>query len=235
LFYNIKKHKLTLEITQTDLSEMKLSKLIEHTLLKPDASLFQIRKLCEESIVHSFAGVCIPPFYVPDAKLFLEESPVNIVTVVGFPMGYTAISSKVEEVKRAIDDGADEIDMVANICAVKDAKWAHVRNDIDSVTRATHLKGKIMKVILETALLSEDEIKKLCELCIELGVNYVKTSTGINGGASIESVKLLKLITDGTDVKIKASGGIKTKEFAEQLVLAGASRLGTSASLNIIK
>jgi deoxyribose-phosphate aldolase len=214
---------------------MKLSNLIEHTLLKPDASLSQIKKLCEDAITHSFVGVCLPPFYVPDAKLFLGESPVNLITVVGFPMGYTAISSKVEEVKRAIDEGADEIDMVANICAVKDAKWAHVRNDIDSVTRATHLKGKIMKVILETTLLSEYEIKKLCELCIELGVNYVKTSTGINGGASIDTVKLLKQITEGTDVKIKASGGIKTKEFAEQLVLAGASRLGTSASIDIIK
>jgi deoxyribose-phosphate aldolase len=151
-------------------------------------------------------------------------------------MGYTAISSKVEEVKRAIDEGADEIDMVANLCAVKDGKWAHVRNDIDSVTRATHLKGKIMKLILETALLSEEEIKKLCEICIDLGVNYVKTSTGINAaGANVESVKLLKQITAGSNISIKASGGIKTKEFAEQLVLAGASRLGTSSSLEIIK
>jgi deoxyribose-phosphate aldolase len=215
---------------------MQLSNLIEHTLLKPDANLGQIRKLCEEARENSFVAVCIPPFYVPDAKIFLEESPVNIVTVVGFPMGYTAISSKVEEVKRAIDEGADEIDMVTNICAVKDGKWAHVRNDIDSVTRATHLKGKIMKLILETALLSEEEIKKLCEICIDLGVNYVKTSTGINAaGANVEAVKFLKQITAGSNISIKASGGIKTKEFAEQLVLAGASRLGTSSSLEIIK
>ena len=214
---------------------MKLSNLIEHTLLKPDANLIQIKKLCDEAIENNFVGVCLPPFYVPDAKIFLAESTVSLVTVVGFPMGYTAISSKVEEVKRAIDEGADEIDMVTNICALKDGKWAHVRNDIDSVTRATHLKGKIMKVILETALLSDDEIKKLCDLCIELGVNYVKTSTGINAGATIESVKLLKQITDGTNVKIKASGGIKKKEFAEQLIMAGANRIGTSASLDIIK
>jgi deoxyribose-phosphate aldolase len=215
---------------------MQLSNLIEHTLLKPDANLGQIGKLCEEARENSFVAVCIPPFYVPDAKIFLEDSSVNIVTVVGFPMGYTAISSKVEEVKRAIDEGADEIDMVTNICAVKDGKWAHVRNDIDSVTRATHLKGKIMKLILETALLSEEEIKKLCEICIDLGVNYVKTSTGINAaGANVEAVKFLKQITAGSNISIKASGGIKTKEFAEQLVLAGASRLGTSSSLEIIK
>jgi len=218
------------------LPKMILSNLIEHTLLKSDANLSQINKLCEEAIENSFAAVCIPPFYVPDARLLLDESSVNIVTVVGFPMGYTSISSKVEEVKRAIDEGADEIDMVANICAVKDGKWAHVRNDIDSVTRATHLKGKIMKVILETGLLSGDELKKLTELCIELDVNYVKTSTGIiAGGATVEAVSLLKSYTEGTNVKIKASGGIRTKEFASQLVNAGASRLGTSSSLELIK
>ena len=215
---------------------MQLSNLIEHTLLKSDSNIDQIKKLCQEAIENNFVGVCIPPFYVPDAKLFLTESPVSIVTVVGFPMGYTAISSKVEEVKRAIDEGADEIDMVANICAIKDAKWAHVRNDIDSVTRATHLKGKVMKVIFETGLLTIDEIKKLTEICAELDVNYIKTSTGIiSGGATIESVKLMKMYSEGTNLKIKASGGIRTREFAEELVRAGASRLGTSASLEIIK
>jgi deoxyribose-phosphate aldolase len=151
-------------------------------------------------------------------------------------MGYTSISSKVEEAKRAIDEGADEIDMVVNICAIKDAKWAHVRNDIDSVTRATHLKGKVMKVIFETGLLTIDEIKKLIEICAELDVNYIKTSTGIiSQGATVESVKLMKTYTEGTNIKIKASGGIRTREFAEELVRAGASRLGTSASLEIIK
>lgn len=214
---------------------MELAGLIEHTLLKSDADLNQIKKLCEEAVENNFAGVCIPPFYVPDAKIFVGDSEVNIVTVVGFPMGYTAISSKVEEVKRAIDEGADEIDMVINLCALKDGKWAHVRNDIDSVTRATHLKGKVMKVILETGLLSVDEIRKLCELCVELGVNYVKTSTGFNGGgATLEAVKIMKEAVSGSSVQIKASGGIKTREFAEQLVNAGAGRLGTSSSLAII-
>jgi deoxyribose-phosphate aldolase len=215
---------------------MQLSNLIEHTLLKSDSNLDQIKKLCQEAIENNFVGVCIPPFYVPDAKLLLTDSTVNIVSVVGFPMGYTSISSKVEEAKRAIDEGADEIDMVVNICAIKDAKWAHVRNDIDSVTRATHLKGKVMKVIFETGLLTIDEIKKLIEICAELDVNYIKTSTGIiSQGATVESVKLMKTYTEGTNIKIKASGGIRTREFAEELVRTGASRLGTSASLEIIK
>lgn len=214
---------------------MNLARLIEHTLLKPDANTEQVKKLCIEAVDNNFFAVCIPPYYVPDAKTFLGDSGVKIVTVVGFPMGYTAISSKVEEVKRAIDEGADEIDMVVNLCAVKDAKWAHVKNDIDSVTRATHLKGKIMKVILETGLLTSDEIIKLCEICVELDVNYVKTSTGISAlGATIEAVQLIKSCILGTDVKIKASGGIRTREFAEQLVQNGANRLGTSSSLVII-
>ena len=214
---------------------MELARLIEHTLLKPDADSLQIKQLCEEAILYNFIGVCIPPYFVPDARLYLEGSNVKVVTVVGFPMGYTSISSKVEEVKRAIDEGADEIDMVVNLCAVKDAKWAHVRNDIDSVTRATHLKGKIMKVILETGLLKEQEIRRLCEICMEIGVNYVKTSTGVNApGANVEAVALMKECIADSSVLIKASGGIKTKEFAEQLVNAGANRLGTSSSLVLI-
>ncbi len=214
---------------------MEIAGLIEHTLLKSDTDLNQIKRLCEEAVENKFVGVCIPPYYVPDAKLFTADSDVNIVTVVGFPMGYTSISSKVEEVKRAIDEGADEIDMVINMCALKDEKWAHVRNDIDSVTRATHLKGKVMKVILETGLLNIDEIKKLCAICIELDVNYVKTSTGFNGtGATVEAVKIMKEAIEGSSVQIKASGGIKSRDFAEQLVRAGASRLGTSSGLSLI-
>jgi deoxyribose-phosphate aldolase len=214
---------------------MELASFIEHTLLKPDAISAQIKQLCEEAKTYNFAGVCIPPYFVPDAKFYLDETTVKIVTVVGFPMGYTSISSKVEEVKRAVDDGADEIDMVVNLCAVKDGKWAHVRNDIDSVTRATHLKGKVMKLILETGLLQQPEIKKLCEICLEMGVNYVKTSTGINApGATVEMVEYMKACIAGSNVKIKASGGIRTREFAEQLVSAGATRLGTSSSLILI-
>ena len=214
---------------------MELASYIEHTQLKPDTTLTQVKKLCQEAIDNNFAGVCIPPFYVADAAKYLENSDVKTITVVGFPMGYSAISAKVEEAKRSVDDGADEVDMVVNICAVKEGKWAHVKNDIDSVTRATHLKGKIMKVILETGLISQDDIRRLCEICIEVGVDYIKTSTGINAeGATVEIVSFIKKCIAGSTLKIKASGGIKTEAFARQLIAAGASRLGTSSSLSII-
>lgn len=214
---------------------MDLSAYIEHTLLKADANYEQIKKCCSEAVEHKFAGVCIPPFHIPNASAILKDTDVRIISVVGFPMGYAAISAKVEEAKRAVAEGADELDMVININAIKDAKWSHVFNDIDSVTRATHLKGKIMKVILETALLTEDEIRKACEICVEVGVDYVKTSTGINAtGATVEAVQLLKKSIAGSNLKVKASGGIRTTDFAKALIQAGADRLGTSSSLKII-
>jgi deoxyribose-phosphate aldolase len=212
---------------------MNLNNYIEHTILKPDTTTDQIKELCQEAIDYEFAGVCVPPFFVKTAANLLDKHAIKVVTVVGFPMGYDSIPSKVEATKRAIDDGTDEVDMVINIAAVKDANWSHVSNDIDSVTTAVHLKGKIIKVILETALLSIAEIKKLCEICTKVGVDYVKTSTGVNaGGATIEMVQYLKENVEG--IKIKASGGIRTKEFATQLIEAGATRLGTSSGIKIV-
>ena len=128
---------------------MDLSTYIEHTLLKPNASYEQIKKCCLLAEEHQFVGVCIPPFHIPNAVAILKDSPVKVVSVIGFPMGYSAISAKVEEAKRAVADGADEVDMVVNIAAIKDGKWSYFHNDIDSVTRATHLKGKVMKVIFK--------------------------------------------------------------------------------------
>jgi len=215
-------------------TDIKLADCIEHTLLKPDTTTEQIKELCQEAIQHNFVAVCVPPFFVRIAASELEKHPTKIVTVVGFPMGYNAIPAKVEETKRAIDEGADEVDMVVNIAAVKDANWNHVRNDIDSVSTAAHLKGKAVKVILETGLLSGKEIKQLCQICEELEVNFVKTSTGINaGGATPEMVAFLKENVNKT--KIKASGGIRTQAIAIQLLKAGASRIGTSAGIKIIK
>lgn len=215
---------------------MNLEKYIEHTLLRPDSNFDQIKNICNEAMLYNFAAVCIPPYFVKEVKQHFEEPTFNIVSVVGFPMGYSSTSSKVEEVKRVIDDGADEIDMVLNLCAVKDAKWAHVKNDIDSVTLATHLKGKKIKLIIEAALLTNDEIKRISDISIELGVDYIKTSTGINAtGASVDMVKFIKNCLENSNVKIKASGGIKTRDFAIDLLNAGASRLGTSSSISIIK
>ena len=214
---------------------MNLNNYIEHTILKPDTTTEQVKELCQEAIDYNFVGVCVPPFFVKTAANYLQDHTTKVVTVVGFPMGYDSIPSKVEAAKRAIDDGADEIDMVINIAAVKDANWSHVSNDIDSIATSVHLKGKVIKVILETGLLSIAEIKKLCEICNKIGVNYVKTSTGVNaGGATIEMVQYLKENVKDS-IKIKASGGIRTEEFANQLIEAGASRLGTSSGIKIVK
>ena len=208
---------------------MNLSSYIDHTILKPDCNTQDIQRICEEAMTHNFAAVCIPPFYVSLAANLLEESPVKVATVIGFPLGYNTTPAKVEEVKKAIDEGADEVDAVINICAVKNANWNYVANDIESVVTATHLKGKKVKIILETGLLTSDEIKKVCELCVKSGADFVKTSTGFSDtGATIEAVNLMRE-TVGKKAKIKASGGIRTPEDAQRFVEAGASRLGTSS------
>jgi len=213
---------------------MEIEKYIDHTLLIPNSTSKDIKKLCEEAIQYKFKAVCVPPFHIHTAALALEDVPINVATVVGFPMGYSAIPAKVEEVKRAVNEGVDEIDMVANLAAVKDGKWSHVHNDIDSVTRAAHLKGKTIKVILEMGFLTNDEIRRLCELCVRLGVDYVKTSTGMHGHpATVEQVKQLKAIV-GNQTKIKAAGGIKSKTAIEEMIRAGASRIGTSSAVNIL-
>lgn len=212
-----------------------LSKHIEHTLLKPDSALQDVQRLCEEASKHNFLGVCIPPFFVRDARRFLgESSRVRVVTVVGFPMGYSAIAAKSEEIKRAVDDGADDIDAVLNIAAVKSNNWNHVQHDIDSVARATYVRGRTLKLILECGLLTETEIQKVCDIAREVGVKFLKTGTGFHGyPATVEMVQMIrKYAAEGT--KIKAAGGIRSRETALELLAAGADRLGTSASLSII-
>jgi len=213
---------------------MELAKHIEHTLLSPICTSSQIEKLCAEAQQYGFAGVCVPPFYVRHAAYLLDNSPVRVVTVAGFPMGYSAIPAKIEEIKRAVDEGVDEIDIVANICAIKDNKWAHVHNDLDSAIRATHLHGKTAKIIIEAALLTDDEIRKVCQISVELGANFVKTSTGINGeGATLHQVQTIRQAVQGR-AQIKASGGIRSYEQALQFLQAGAERIGTSAGVAIV-
>ncbi len=214
---------------------MDISPKIDHTILKADTLKDEVKRCCEEALQFGFAAVCVPPYFVPDAAKWLEEKPVKVATVVGFPMGYSAVSAKVEEIKRAITDGADELDAVVNIAAVKNANWKYLRNEIESLTTACHMKGKILKLILETALLTEDEIRTLCELCVEAQVDFVKTSTGFNGaGASVEVVRLLRSLLP-ENIQIKASGGIRDRTFALQLIEAGASRIGTSAGVAIVQ
>lgn len=212
-----------------------LAGFIEHTLLKPDCSLQAVRQICDEALQLQFAGVCIPPFFVRDAKRILgEENKVKVVTVVGFPMGYNAIAAKSEEIKRAVDEGADEIDAVINIAAIKSQNWNHVHHDIDSIARATHMRGRISKIILECGLLTDDEIRRVCELAGEAGVHYLKTGTGFHGHpATVEMVRTLKKF-GSRDMKIKAAGGIRTRELAEALLQAGADRIGTSSGPSLI-
>jgi deoxyribose-phosphate aldolase len=213
---------------------MNLASYIDHTVLKADCNKQAIETLCNEALAHNFMAVCVPPYFVGIAQKLLEESEIKVATVIGFPMGYSAIPAKVEEIKRAIIDGVDELDVVVNISAIKNGDWAHVRNEVDSITRAAHLKGKIVKLIFETELLTNDEITQLCALCSEIGVDFVKTSTGFNGdGVKVNTIKLLRShLVD--QIKIKASGGISSREDAEKLIAAGANRLGSSSGVKII-
>lgn len=213
---------------------MSLNEKIDHTILKANCTKAQIQQICEEAITHHFRAVCIPPFFVKEAAHLLQNSPVMVATVVGFPMGYSSTPAKVEEIKRAIDEGADELDVVVNICAIKSQNWNYVKNDIESMTMAAHLKGKIIKVIFEIDLLSNEEIEKLCEICTESAVDFVKTSTGFNGDATIENISLLKnLLPDS--IKIKASGGIRNAASANKMLEAGAHRIGSSSGIQIIQ
>lgn len=212
-----------------------LNKHIEHTLLKQDAKLEDFLKLFEEAKEHKFLGVCINPAYVKLAKENLYGTDVKIVTVVGFPLGANRSDVKAFETSKAVEDGADEIDMVLNVSKLKDKDYDFIINDIKTVKTAC--KDKPLKVILETDLLSKEEIKKACELCIEAKADFVKTSTGFvkNGvGAKAEDVKLMFDTVSPYGLKVKASGGIRDKEAALKMLEAGAERLGTSSGVKIV-
>lgn len=214
---------------------MELEQYIESTLLKPEATKDDISKLVEEALELNFCGVCVPPYYVKQARNLLGEAKTKLVTVVGFPFGYQSISSKVEETRKALEDGADEIDLVINISALKSKDYNHVSDGISGVATMCRLKGKPVKVIIETGLLEEEEMITACGLCADVGVDFVKTSTGFNGpGASVKDVKLLRKILP-EKIKIKASGGIRNRKFTEELIAAGANRIGTSSGKIIVQ
>ena len=213
-----------------------LNKYIEHTLLKQDATKEDFLKLFEEAKEHNFLGVCINSAYVKFAKDHLKGTGIKVVTVVGFPLGANLPSVKAYEAACAVEDGADEIDMVINVSALKDKNYEYVINDIQTVKESCGFS--LLKVILETDLLEKEEIKKACELCIEAGADFVKTSTGFvkNGvGAKVEDVKLMLETVSPHGLKVKASGGIRDKESAIKLIEAGASRLGTSSGVKIVQ
>jgi deoxyribose-phosphate aldolase len=220
--------------TATEKMQHSLSSYIEHTILKPDTTSEQIKKICDEAIQYNFYAVCVPPYYVKDAISRLNKTKVKTVTVISFPFGYGLTPVKVEECRKAIDEGVDELDMVMNIAAFKDANYKEVQRDIQSVGDFSHLHNKIVKVIIETSLLNNDEIKKACDLSTKAGADFVKTSTGYNGsGVTVEHIKLLRGFLS-KKVKIKASGGIKDKAFAIDLINNGADRIGTSSGVKIV-
>ncbi|MEI7978239.1 MAG: deoxyribose-phosphate aldolase [Bacteroidota bacterium] len=214
---------------------MELAKYIEHTNLKPNCTKEDIVVLCNEAIENGFYGICVPPYFVQLVKKTIGKKNIKIISVAGFPLGYSTVGAKVEEAKKAIISGADEIDMVMNIAAFKSGDFQTVQNDIQSVVTVCHLQNKKIKVIIETAYLSEDEIKFACKICANCEVDFVKTSTGYaDKGAEIKNIKLIR-DTLPLKIKIKAAGGIKTKKQAIDFINAGADVLGSSNSLKLIE
>lgn len=213
---------------------MSIKSMIDHTLLKPDSSKEAIILLCEEAKRYEFAAVCVNPSYISLCKELLKDSDVKIATVVGFPLGANTKETKAFETLDAIKNGAQEIDMVINIGALKDKDYNLVLEDIKGVVEAAKERA-IVKVILETCLLTDEEKKKACEISLEAGADFVKTSTGFStGGATIEDVQLMKSIV-GNKMEVKASGGIRDIETANKMIEAGATRLGTSSGIKIVE
>jgi deoxyribose-phosphate aldolase len=212
-----------------------LAKMIDHTLLKPDATPEQIAQLCFEARKYGFASVCVNPTWVKLCAQLLEGSPVKVCTVIGFPLGATASEVKAFEAGNAIDQGATEIDMVINIGALKARELEFVAQDIRGVVNVAHSRGMIVKVILETVLLTDEEKTIACLLSKEAGADFVKTSTGFaGGGATVQDVTLMRRVV-GPDIGVKASGGVRTYEDAESMIKAGATRIGASAGVKILQ
>jgi len=213
---------------------MNIAAYIDHTVLKPTTTQADIVKLCTEALENNFAAVCVPPLFVKMAKQMVTNSTVKVATVIGFPFGYSAIEAKVAEIILAIIDGADELDVVINISAIKNNDWQFLANEINTLMPIIRKQQKVIKIIIESGILTNAEIIKCCDLYGAAGVDFLKTSTGYaEVGAILEAVFLIrKHLTNS--IKIKASGGIKSYTFAKQLIDAGADRLGCSSSLKIV-
>ncbi|MDW8327876.1 MAG: deoxyribose-phosphate aldolase [Anaerolineales bacterium] len=217
------------------LSRSQLAALIDHTLLKPEATTAQIEQLCAEAVRYGFAAVCVNPAYVKLAARLLRRSSVSVCTVAGFPLGATLPEVKAYEAARALELGAREIDMVINIGALRSGDEATVARDIRTVAKAVRAGGGLLKVILETALLTDDQKRAACRIAKKCGADFVKTSTGFaGGGATVADVALMRE-TVGPKMGVKAAGGIRSLADAQALIAAGANRLGTSAGVAIME
>jgi deoxyribose-phosphate aldolase len=211
-----------------------LNKYIDHTILKPTCLVADIEKLCAEAKQYDFAAVCVPPNFVKLAKEKVAGSTVQVATVIGFPFGYSATEAKIAEIILAMVDGADELDVVANISAIKNADWSAIADEINHIMPIIRSKNKLVKIIIESGVLTDDEIIKCCDIYGIAGIDYLKTSTGYaEKGASVEAVKLFrKHLPD--QVQIKASGGIRDYATAQLMIDAGATRIGCSAGVAIV-
>lgn len=217
-----------------ELVDKNIARMIDHTLLKPDATPEEIKKLCDEAKTYNFASVCINPCYVEMCRDLLKGTPVKVCTVIGFPLGSTTTEIKRAEAEQALQNGAQEIDMVINVGMLKQGNYQYVFNDINQVVLAAKKHNALCKVIIETALLSDEEKIKACLISKEAKADFVKTSTGFSkGGATAGDVALMKYVV-GSTVGVKASGGIRTTEDARLMIESGANRIGASASVKIV-
>ena len=212
-----------------------IASYIDHTLLKQTTTLSDVDRLCVEASMENFAAVCIPPRYVSNARKLLDGSPVKVATVIGFPLGYNVTDVKLREIDDALKMGADELDMVQDLCAVKNGDWKLLENEIEACIKPIHEAGKIIKVIIESGILTDSELLRCCELYSNYDVDFLKTSTGFaDKGATIEAVTMMRENLPKR-IGIKASGGIRNLKFVKELIHAGATRIGCSDSMNIMK
>ena len=216
------------------LKDKNLASKIDHTLLKPDATPDDIKELCAEAKKFQFASVCVNPGYVSLCSSLLQDTGVRICTVIGFPLGSTTTEVKIFETQQAIKNGATEIDMVINVGRLKQGDHSYVENDVKQVVQVAKQNNALCKVIIETALLTDEEKVKACIICKRADADFVKTSTGFSkGGATVGDVALMKYVV-GSKIGVKASGGIRSKEDAEAMIASGADRIGASASVKIV-
>jgi len=214
---------------------MNVASYVDHTILKPSTVLDDVQKLCSEALEYKFAAVCVPPPFVRACREFLKASDVRVATVIGFPFGYSIPKAKLSEIEQAIEDGADELDVVMNISTAKSGLWNELEDEMKLLLAPIHSNNRKIKVIIESGLLTDDEIVTCCRIYGTLGVDYVKTSTGYSEpGATLKAVQLIRANLP-SGVKIKASGGIRTLSSAKQFIDAGANRIGTSAGVDMVK
>jgi deoxyribose-phosphate aldolase len=214
-----------------------LASYIDHTVLKPVTTHIEIEKICREAVEYGFAAVCVPPPLVPDAVELLKPGAigVKVATVIGFPFGYSTVKAKLAEVEQVIADGADELDIVINLIALKEGQWALLEEEMRVLTERAHADKKLVKVIIESGVLMDEEIIRCCEVYSRVGVDFLKTSTGYAAvGATVSAVRLMRQHLPA-GIRIKASGGIRDAVFARELIAAGADRLGCSASVDIVR